>query len=88
MREALRHEHQNNEQQNLVRVAENLELTRELNLLRKKNTALGAEVTRLQAKMKVRPRTGTQQGRTSRLAIGGEIPNDAVALPEVSAAAR
>eukprot|EP00903_Cladosiphon_okamuranus_P020583 g18894.t1 len=52
MREALRHEHQNNEQQNLVRVAENLELTRELNLLRKKNTALGAEVTRLQAKIK------------------------------------
>ncbi|CAM9913793.1 unnamed protein product, partial [Ectocarpus fasciculatus] len=36
MREALRQEHQNNEQQNLIRVAENLELTRELNLLRKK----------------------------------------------------
>lgn len=55
MREALRHEHQNNEQQNLVRVAENLELTRELNLLRKNNTALGAEMTRLEAKIKVHP---------------------------------
>lgn len=53
MREALRHEHQNNEQQNLVRVAENLELTRELNKLRKKNAVLEAEVTRLEAKTKV-----------------------------------
>lgn len=53
MREALRHEHQNNDQQNLSRVAENLELTRELNLMRKKNTDLGAEVVRLEAKIKV-----------------------------------
>ena len=56
MRDALRHEHQNNEQQNLVRVAENLELTRELNLLRKRNTSLGAEVIRLEAKIKVHER--------------------------------
>lgn len=53
MREALRHEHENNEQQNLVRIAENLELTRDLNLLRKKNAALVAGVTRLEAKIKV-----------------------------------
>ncbi|CAN0074797.1 unnamed protein product, partial [Ectocarpus sp. 12 AP-2014] len=52
MREALRQEHQNNEQQNLIRVAENLELTRELNLLRKKNAVLGAEVVRLKGRMK------------------------------------
>lgn len=54
MREALRHEHQNNEQQNLVRVAENLELTRELNLARKKNAVLDGEIVRLKAQMKVR----------------------------------
>ncbi|CAM9928646.1 unnamed protein product, partial [Ectocarpus sp. 12 AP-2014] len=52
MREALRQEHQNNEQQNLIRVAENLELTRELNLLRKKNAVLGAEVVRLKGRIK------------------------------------
>ena len=63
MREALRHEHQNNEQQNLVRVAENLELTRELNLLRRKNTALGAEVTRLEAKIKVHAPTRARKTR-------------------------
>lgn len=53
MREALRQEHSNNDQQNLARVAENLELTKELNLLRKKNAGLGAQVTRLEAKIKV-----------------------------------
>lgn len=58
MREALRQEHANNEQQNLARVAENLELTKELNLLRKKNAGLGAQVTRLEAKIKVGPDCG------------------------------
>ena len=52
MREALRQEHQNNEQRNLVRVGENLELTRELNLARKKSTALEAETTQLEATIK------------------------------------
>eukprot|EP00752_Nemacystus_decipiens_P007835 g7000.t1 len=66
MREALRHEHQNNEQQNLVRVAENLELTRELNLLRKKNIALGAAVTRLEAKIKYDTEIRRRQQRGDR----------------------
>lgn len=78
MREALRHEHHNNEQQNLVRVAENLELTRELNLLRKKNAALGSDVTRLQAKTKVPARTGTR--RLSCLVFGGNTRNDTFVL--------
>ncbi len=60
MREALRNEHQNHEQQNLIRVAENLELTKELNKLRKKNAVLEAEITRREGKAKVQlPSGGT-----------------------------
>lgn len=53
VRQALRREHQNSTQQNLVRVAENLELTRELNSARRENARLATEVTRLEARMKV-----------------------------------
>lgn len=54
LRETSRHERQNNEQQNLLRVAENLELTRELNLARKKNATLEAAIMRIEAKVMVR----------------------------------
>ena len=53
MREALRREHENSEQQNLVRIGENLELTRDLNHVRKKNAALEAVIVRLEADIKV-----------------------------------
>lgn len=53
MRGALRQEHKTNSQQNMVRVAENLELTQELNAVRKDNTKLAVEVTRLEAQIQV-----------------------------------
>lgn len=76
MRESLRHEHQNHEQQNLVRVAENLELTDELNRLRKKNGVLKAEVTRLEAKTKVNNRISQHRGTDQR-----DINTDGIYLP-------
>lgn len=71
MRESLRHEHQNHEQQNFVRVAENLELTDELNILRKKNAVLQAEVTRFEADTKVNSHNHTS-------AVGGQEAGHAV----------
>lgn len=61
LQEALRQEQHNGQQQNLVRVAENLELTRELNLVRKDNASLVAEVSRLEARVKV-PLLAHRQG--------------------------
>lgn len=85
MREALRHEHQNNEQQNLIRVAENSELTHELNIARKKSASLEAEITRLEANITVIPhihflykyyfeqRDGLRQGSHREFGVMGDV---------------
>lgn len=80
MREALRCEKQNSSHQNLVRVNENLELTRELNVTRKENARLAAEVTRLEARIQVRLSCMTRLSRDGcrpelgRSRVGG-LPN-------------
>ncbi|CAM9573635.1 unnamed protein product [Discosporangium mesarthrocarpum] len=52
MQEALRHEAKVSEQQNLLRMEENLELTHELNSVRKRASVLQAELTKLTATLK------------------------------------